>query len=205
MDKFANIIEFTKLKKECVFCQEPLRVVLTNFVGLKDSGIPVIKAPLIDGKFNFRIEHTTARFNVKADVVVDASANVLLFDNFTNGELPAVDEYVVRQTFEDYRPYVELYCTNKRCGLMYHLWSQGLTLKKISSVKGAWSINPFGLILEGAKVKHYIVHNHWDTQKTNIYTLKNEEARPIETAMIDFSKMDKIKLTNRVQMLVTFS
>lgn len=205
MDKFASITEFTKLKKECVFCKEPLRVVLTSFIGLKDAGIPIIKAPLVDGKFNFHIEHTTSRFTVKSDVVVDASANVLLFTNYTNGELPAIDEYTVKQTFEDYRPYVELYCTNKRCGLMYHLWSHAMQLKKIPSVQGAWQINPFGLILEGAKVKHYIVHNHWDTQRSNIYTLKNENARPIEVPMIDFSKMDKTRLINRVQMLVTFS
>jgi hypothetical protein len=180
-------------------------VVLTNFIGLKDAGIPVIKAPLVNGKFNFSIEHTTPRFDIKADVDVDADANVLTFSNFTNGELPAIDEYTVKQTFEDYRPYVELYCTNKQCGLMYHLWSQGISLKKISSVLGAWQINPFGLILEGAKVKHYIIHNHWDTQKSSIYTLRNANARPIETAMIDFSKMDRAKLINRVQMLVTFS
>ncbi len=193
------------MKKECVFCHTPLRVVLTNFVGLKDTGIPIIKAPLIDNKFTFTIDHTTPSFNIHADVVVDALANVMLFSNFTNGELPAVDEYTVRQTFEDYRPYIELYCTNKRCGVMYHLWGQAMKLKKIPSVQGAWSIEPFGLILEGAKVKHYIIHNLWDTQTSNIYTLKNENARPIEVPMIDFSTMDKTRLTNRVQMLVTFS
>ncbi len=88
---------------------------------------------------------------------------------------------------------------------MYHLWGQAMKLKKIPSVQGAWSIEPFGLILEGAKVKHYIIHNLWDTQTSNIYTLKNENARPIEVPMIDFSTMDKTRLTNRVQMLVTFS
>lgn len=210
VDKFANIVEFAKFRKECLFCQQPMRVVLTNFVGLKDSGIPVIKAPLVDEKFNFYIEHTTPRFNIKADVVVDANANVLLFDNFTNGELPAIDEYVVRQAFEDYRPYVELYCTNKRCGLMYHLWSESLKLKKIPSVKGAWQIEPLVLILEGIKVKHYVVHNMWnhnmwDQDKTYIYTTRNPDAQPIETPRIDFTTMDKIRLTNRIQMIVTFS
>lgn len=180
-------------------------MVLTNFIGLKDTGIPEIKAPLVDGKFKFHIEHTTSRFDIKSDVVVDAAANVLLFSNFTNGELPAIDEYTVRQAFEDYRPYIELYCTNKRCGLLYHLWGHIIKLKKIPTVRGAWSIEPFGMILEGAKVKHYIIHNHWDTQRSSIYTIKNHEARPIEVPMIDFTKMDKTRLINRVQMLVTFS
>ena len=205
MDKFASIVEFTKLRKDCVFCHEPLRVVLTNFIGLKDSGIPVIKAPLNDGKFKFHIEHTTQRFTINADVVVDAAANVLLFDNFTNGELPAIDEYMVKQTFEDYRPYVELYCANKKCGTLYHLWGQSLQLVKIPSVKGAWSIKPFEWILEGAKVKHYIVHNMQGDDKSDIYTTRNSNAAPIRVPRIDFSAMDKTRLTNRVQMLVTFS
>jgi hypothetical protein len=174
-------------------------------VGLKDAGLPDIKAPLVDGKFSFQIFHTTPRFDVRANVVVDAQTNVLLFTNYTNGELTAVDEFTVKQTFEDYRPYIELYCTNKKCGLLYHLWSHVMQLTKVLGVSGAWSINPVGLILEGAKVKHYIIHNHWDTEKSHIYTLRNSNAKPIEVPMIDFSTMDKTRLTNRVQMLVTFS
>lgn len=209
-DKSANIIEFAKSREECPFCKQPLRVVLTNFVGLRTTGIPVIKAPLEDGKFVFRIEHTTSSFTVSADVVVDAVANTLQFNNFTNGELPAIDEFTVKQTFEDYRPYVELYCTNKKCGLMYHIWGQTLKLKKVPSVIGAWSIEPFSLVLEGLKVKHYVVHNMWnhnmwDMDKTYIYTTRNPDAQPIETPRIDFSSMDKTKLFTRIQMIVNFS
>src|SRR5512143_3702504 len=102
-DKFESILEFTKLKRECVFCKAPMRVILTNYVGLTTSGIPIIKAHLKNNQFEFTIDHTTPEFRIKADVIINAEKNVLVFNNYTNGELPAIDEYLVRQTFEDYR------------------------------------------------------------------------------------------------------
>lgn len=88
---------------------------------------------------------------------------------------------------------------------MYHLSGDWLRLNKIPSVAGAWTISPFGLFLEGAKVKNYIIHNDWEDKITSIYSIRNEDSRPIEVPMIDFSVMDKTRLTNRVLTLVTFS
>lgn len=204
-EKFTSILEFAKFKKECVFCKTPLRVVLTSFLGIRETGVPIIKSYLKDNKFHFKINHTTATFNINADAVIDAAANVILFSNYTNGELPAIDEYVVRQTFEDYRPHIELYCPSNRCGLMYHLSGDWMRLNKIAKVQGAWTIAPFKLFIEGAKVKNYIIHNDWEDKITSIYSLRNEDSRPIEVPMIDFTTMDKTRLTNRVQTLVIFS
>lgn len=178
---------------------------MTNFVSLKEIGFPTIKSYLKDNKFNFRIDHTTPSFSIKADVIIDAAANVMVFENYTNGELPAIDEYTVKQTFEDYRPHIELHCPNAKCGLMYHLSSDWMRMNKIPTVKGGWTIAPFGMFFEGVKVRNYIVHNYSNSDKTTIYSLKNEDSRPLEVPMIDFSVMDKTRLINRVQTLVTFS
>jgi len=205
IDKFESIVEFTQLRQECVFCKTPLRAHLTNFVGFNETGIAIIDAPLREGKFEFKIEHTTPSFKINANVFIDAKQNTLIFDNFTNGELPAIDEHVVKQTFEDYRPHVELYCPSRKCGLSYHLWGQSIRLKKTHHVAGIWAIQPFGLILEGARVKNYVVHNDWHNKKTFIYSRNNEEAKPIQTPLIDFTTMDKQKLITRIQTIVTFS
>jgi hypothetical protein len=202
-DKFASILEFTDFKKECVFCKKPLRIVLTNFVGLRDDGVPVIKSYLKDNKFQFTINHTTASFDIKADVAIDVETNVISFANFTNGELPAIDEYLVKQTFEDYRPHIELYCSNAQCGLIYHLSSDWL--RSTRSTTGTWNIIPFHLLLEGARVKSYIIHNYHNHSTTTIYSLRNTESGPLEVPRIDFSTMDKERLINRVQTLVIFS
>lgn len=205
LDKFESIAEFTKLRQECVFCKTPLRVHLTNFIGLNDTGIAIIDAPLKDGRFEFKIEHTTPSFKINANVFIDVKVNTVIFDNFTNGELPSIDEHVVAQTFQGYRPHVELYCPSKKCGLSYHLWGQSIRLKKVHPVIGMWHVEPFGLILEGARVKNYVVHNDWHNNKTLIYSRNNEEAKPIQTTLVDFTTMDKQKLITRIQTLVTFS
>jgi hypothetical protein len=205
IDKFESILEFSKLRQECVFCKTPLRVHLTNFIGFTETGMALIKAPLKDGKFEFKIEHTTPSFTINSDVFIEANKNVLIFSNFTNGELPSIDEHLVKQTFEDYRPHVELYCPSKKCGLNYHLWSQLIKLKKVHPVAGMWSVEPFGLILEGARVKNYVVHNDWLKNKTYIYSRNNEEAKPIQSTLVDFTTLDKEKLITRIQTIVTFS
>jgi len=204
-DKFESILEFTKLKEECVFCKTPLRAHLTNFVGLNEVGLAIINAPLKDSRIDFKIEHTTPSFKINADVFIDATKNVLIFDNYTNGELPAIDDHVIKQTFEDYRPYMELYCPSKKCGLNYHLCGHYIKLKKVHPVQGMWSVQPFKLLLEGVRVKNYVIHNDWHGQKTRIYSRNNSDAKPIEIALVDFTTMDKQKLITRIQTIVTFS
>lgn len=205
MDKFESIAEFTKLRQECVFCKTPMRVHLTNFVGITDTGLAIINSHLKEGRFEFKIEHTTPSFKINAGVFIDVSNNTLIFDNFTNGELPSIDEHVVKQTFEDYRPHVELYCPSKKCGLNYHLAGQPLRLKKVHPVAGMWTIQPFALYVEGVRVKNYVVHNDWHNKRTSIYSRNNEEARPIQVPLVDFTTMDKQKLITRIQTIVTFS
>jgi len=204
-DKFESILEFTKLKRECVFCKTPLRIRLTNFIGLRDTGIPIINTALEKNRFEFKIEHTTSSFKINADVFIDPSKNVIIFSNFTNGELPSIDEHLVKQTFEDYRPYIELYCPSKKCGLSYHMQGYWFKLKKIHSVAGHWQIEPFGLHLEGVRIKNYVVHNYTYEKNTFIYSRNNEDAQPLQVPMVDFSAMSKDKLITRIQTLVTFS
>lgn len=205
MDKFESIAEFVKLRQECVFCKTPMRVHLTNFVGITDTGLAIINAPLKGDRFDFKIEHTTPSFKINANVFIDTSTNTLIFDNFTNGELPAIDEHVVKQTFEDYRPHIELYCPSKKCGLSYHLAGQSIRLVKVHPVAGMWTIQPFALSIEGARVKNYVIHNDWHSKKSSIYSRNNEEAKPIQIDMVDFTTMDKQKLITRIQTIVTFS
>ena len=205
MDNFESIAEFTKLRQECVFCKTPMRVHLTNFVGLTDTGLAIINAPLKDDRFDFKIEHTTPSFKINANVFIDINTNTLIFDNFTNGELPSIDEHVVKQTFEDYRPHVELYCPSRKCGLSYHLAGRPIRLVKVHPVAGMWTIQPFGLSLESARVKNYVIHNYWNNNKTFIYSRNNEEAKPIRAPLVDFTTMDKQKLITRIQTIVTFS
>ena len=204
-DKLPSIPEFAKLRPECVFCQIPMNVTLTNFIGLTRSGLPLIRAPLTDGKINCVIDHTTATFSVKADVSIDIDKNVLQFSDYTNGEMPSIDEYLVRQTFEDFQPYIELHCSSKKCGLKYHICSGSIRLTKLPETNGAWTINPLRFLSENVILKKYVITNHSHAKVSRIYSRSNPDAGAIETPLIDFSTMDKERLINRIQTIVTFS
>jgi hypothetical protein len=182
-----------------------MRVHLTNYIGVTATGIPIINAPLDKNKFGFNIEHTTPEFQIKANVAIDAANNSLLFTNYTNGELPAIDEYLVKQAFEDYSPHIEIYCASKKCGIGYHVAGQWMKLTKTISVKGAWVIDPFGMFVEAVKIKNYVVHNDHQDKMTWIYSRINPHAEPIVVPLVDFSTMDKNKLITRIQTIVTFS
>jgi hypothetical protein len=204
MDKFKTILDFTKFKKNCVFCQTPLRASLTNFIGVRDSGIPIINSHLKDGTFDFVINHTTDSYSVEVDAVVEARSNIVLL-TCKPTDTPSVDEYIAIQVFDGLRPHIDMYCANKSCKMKYHLSSDYFKLVKVSNVKSAWEIKPISLFLEGFQTKTLFIQNDYSHSFTYIYSLKNENADPIKTSLIDFSSMDKEKLLNRIQLLVTFS
>lgn len=203
--KFAKMADFINLKKNCIFCQTPLRVNLSNYLGVKMNGLPVISAPLEDGLFKFHFKHTTPDFSIKADITMQPSTNIVIFDNFTNGDLPNVDAYTVKKAFEEHSPLVELYCASRSCKSKYHLLSEPLTMIKVAKVTKAYQVLPFKLFLEGFRVKSLMVSNIQTDAKTSIHSLKNEDADPLRVDKIDFESMSKEKLFTRIQTLVTFS
>lgn len=205
MNKFDTIAGFTKCRETCVFCNTTLRIILTNYVGVSGQGIPIINAPLKNDRFEFKIKHTTPSFEVKSDVFISTTNNALIFENFTNGEMPAIDDNLAKQVFEDYGPHFELYCPSKKCGLGYYIASWPIKLKKVHPVVGMWYIEPFAVFTENVKVGNYVVANNWESKLSNIYSRKNIDAKPIVVPMVDFSTMNKEKLITRIKTLVTFS
>lgn len=205
MDKFDIITDFVKCKEFCVFCNTPLKAVITNYVGVSGHGIPVINAPLKNDRFEFNIKHTTPNFDAKADVTILIDQNTLFFDNFTNGEFPSIDEHLIRSVFESYGPHFELFCPSRKCGMGYYISSLPIRLTKIHTVAGMWNIAPFGMFNESVKIGSYIVSNNWAKKQSLIYSRKNIEASPITVPMVDFTTTTKEKLITRIKILVTFS
>lgn len=206
MQKTFNFIDdFVKVKERCFFCQTPLRVILTNFIGVHKDGIPIINSHLNGNQFRFDISQTSATFEVKAKVVIDIETSALIFENVNfRTSTPALDQYVVKQVFEDLKPHVELYCSNKKCKTKYHLCSDVFKLARLSSVD-AWMVKPFKLFLESFRSDNLNVQNDWLRKVTNIYSLKNTEADPIVVPIIDFEDMGKDKLLTRIKTIAVFS
>lgn len=204
-DNFEKMTDFIKLKKQCIFCQTPLRVNLTNFMGIFENGLPLLNVPLEDGLFKFELKHTTAEFSLKADITLQPSTNMVVFDNFTNGELPNIDAHLVARVFEELKPTLELYCGSKSCKTKYHLTTHPLKMIKVSKVSRVWQILSPKIFMESFRVRRLNVLNIWPDKETWIYNMKNEDAEPLRLSMIDFESMTKEHLFTRIQTLVTFS
>lgn len=185
-----------------------MRAGLSNFIGVRKRGLPVLSVPIVDGRFVFQIKHTTESYDVRAEGVIDISTNALVLilpdDVPFDYDTPSLDQHVIKQALDDLRPHVELYCPNKKCKYHYHLSSYIFDIKKHPQVN-SWIIGPLKLFLESFKTGHLNVQNDWRRGETNIYSLTNEDAEPITYPIIDFEEMGKDKLLTRIQTLVTFS
>lgn len=200
---YSNILEFTKVKETCLFCQSPLRAVLTNFIGPRKNGIPIINAPLKDDKFIFDLRHTTETYSIEARGIIDINTNVLKFEITNPTETPTTDQALARQAFGDLKPHVELYCPNKRCDVKYNLCSDVFTWRH-SAIRGD-KIMPLKLYLECFKTGKLNVQNDCFQNMTFIYSIANEDADPISVPMLDFEEMGRDKLLVRIKTLVVWS
>jgi hypothetical protein len=200
MDKFETIAGFSKAKESCPFCKTPLSFQLTNYIGAF-GGLPILKEPLQNDRFLFKIEKRA----VKSDVCLLTGSNTLMFDNFTNGELPNIDEHLVKKAFDEYSPYLELYCPNEKCDLGYSICTHPLAVRKKHPVMGMFYVDPIKVFAESIHFDSYVVVNCWEKDTTKIYSSTNEEAKPIVLPALDFTAMGKERLINRIRILVTFS
>lgn len=203
---FDNILEFTKLKEKCLFCESSMRAELSNFIGVRRKGLPLFNSPVEHGKFNFHIKHTTSSYDISADGIIDIESSVLMFFLPIDDESPTpnLDQHVAKQAFDDLKPYVDLFCPNKKCKYQYHLSSYILDIKR-HPVLNVWNISPIKLFLEGFHTGNLNVQNDWRKEETDIYSLLNEDAEPIKVPIMDFEEMGKEKLLTRIATIVTFT
>ena len=201
---FDSILDFTKLKEKCLFCKGPLRARLTNFLGIRRNGYPVIHAIMNKSQFCFSIDHTNENFTIKANCTIDATTNKLII-NVAGTNTGAIDQHVARDVLSELNPYIELYCPYKLCKNQYYLASYKLDIKFREELGSwYWTILEPKLFLESFKTKSLLVQNDWMREETNIYSISNEDAEPIKTSLIDFEGLGT-NLLNRVQTIATFS
>lgn len=200
---FPSILEFTKAKEKCLFCEAPLRASLTNFIGIHKNGLPFLNVTIDQARFPFEIKHTTQSYDVRALCVIDIVTNKMVL-TVPDSETPSIDQQVAKQAFTELKPHIELHCPNQKCKNRYTLSSYILDAQKIPGA-AAWQIPPLKLFLESFKTSKLVVQNDWIKRDTNIYSIANEDAEPIKVPFMDFEAMGKTKLLNRVQTLVTFS
>jgi hypothetical protein len=205
--QFDTMFDFTKLKDKCLFCGGKLRVSLTNYIGSRYNGLPVLNATIESGRFVFNIKHTTQSYHVEANGVIDILNNKLVFDIPKGSDTPHIDERVAKQALDDLRPHIELSCDNRKCKSHYHLSSTTLDIKRSNFNDNifTWVISPLKLFIEGFKTHNFDVQSDQLTGHTYIFSNTNENADPIIVPIIDFDTMGADKLLNRISTIATFS
>lgn len=218
-----TIQQFIKIRETCIFCHSSMRTVLSSFLGLRNSGMPLLNSPVKDNKIDFIINETTEKSAIKAVGTIDISNNNLLFkaeasehdkillieDESRRDLLLYTEETFAKQAFENLSPHIEIYCSNKKCKFNYYLSGDivrcSATLGKLSDVI-KWKIKPFLLYQETFATETLWVQNDWIHLYTNIYPLHgSSHADPIKVPLMDFKMIDKQKLLNRIKTLVVFT
>ncbi|HEY5267591.1 MAG TPA: hypothetical protein VII94_00450 [Candidatus Saccharimonadales bacterium] len=197
--KFDCIYDFTKIREQCLFCDRTLRATLTNFIGIKKNGIPILNSPLKDGYFKLHVKHTTENYSVEANVTIDTKTNVLSLSEESDFD----SHVLVRQALEDLMPYVSLYCPNRQCKYKYAISSDILKFDLYGTY--SYHILPNNVYIEVFRTNKLLVLNDWIYASTEICSIINEDALPIRIPFLDFISMDKDKLLNRIQTFVIFS
>jgi hypothetical protein len=207
MNKILDNIEtFINLKEKCPFCQNKLKPSLTNFVMAADT-IPLIKCRLQGEEFYFNIKHTSHSFQITAQATVNIKTNILQLQLTTPVvmEQYATDYIMAKSVFENMKPYVELYCSSRRCKMKYHMCSDIFICLKREDSYSSFYIKPFSAYMESFVTGDYWVQNDWINNSANIYNRNKTDSDPIRTHILNIESMGKEKVINRIKTLVTFS
>lgn len=212
-----NIQSFLKIKERCIFCQEPLRAVLSSFMERSSRRLEPFSFPIIDNKVTFNIDKETEKVSISGYGTIDIITNSLkvspnnrldlsTFDDKRKELFSYAEEFFMQEAFSEQTPYIGLQCCNKKCKLKYTLDSNVIKVG-INHKNNSWYIKPFLLYQETFTTKNLLVQNDWIRGATNIFALNNItcETKPLKIPMMDFESMDKKKLINRIKTLVTFS
>lgn len=198
---FNNILEFCNYKKKCPFCQNKLKVVLTNFIGLTSKGFPVLNAKLKDNLFKFYIKYDDFD-DSPVEGVIDPVTNIL---NFNLGFNQNITTDLLIESFKKVSPHLELYCSNRNCKAnhRYYLATDVFLFDKLSN--NDFSIRHCNLYMEAFTIKNLWIQNDWVNKSLNIFNKDNPELSALKYNNIVFDNLDKDKIINKIMMMATFS
>lgn len=209
-----NIKSFIKIRENCIFCQTPMSAILTNFIGIRNNGLPLLRVPINNDKIIFNIDKVTRSNTVKAKGEIDITSNEMIIDPFSRNKISEKDpqyhlfkyteEYLAQYTFEEQAPHITIYCPSKKCKFQYNLDSDVIKCAR-DPKKENWYIKPFLLFQETFILNNLWIQNDWIHSQTNIFSISISNSEPIKNPLLDFKSIDKDKLINRIKMLVIFS
>lgn len=206
---FQNAKEFIEFKQNCIFCNNKLKPILSNFTVM--SGMPSVMSNYDGNTFSFHINYNTALMSIDCGASLDCETNKIDFS-----EITPTNPSKVREAFDFMKLHIELCCTNKLCKnkdskLRYYVSSDALELSNfhVSHIYNpnveSSIIKPIKLYMECFKLGGLIIQNDYHKSVTNIYSINRSGASPIQMPILDFTAFDKEKLFNKILTYVNFS
>lgn len=197
-----SIAEFINLRQQCIFCDTPLITTLTSFSFARHKyGSPLISS-LKDGKFQLNIARPDDGFQ---NGFIDVKTGALSFDKDLSSFTPYLDCFMAKNSFLDLRPHVELFCSNQNCGTDYYLSSEALSLSEVDRKEPIWSVDPLAVGWESFRTDTSVICNVWKEGLLFIYSIDDPETKALKFPALDFGKISKEKLLDKISIMKVFS
>lgn len=197
---FSTIHEFVYFPHNCLFCQNKLKIVLTNFIGIKPTGHPLLNSKLKNNSFNFFIHYDDLSIS-SVEGSIDINSNILSLNSNDNWETN-----VAIESFKKISPHLEAYCSNRQCKAQHkYCISTEVFLIDKYLITNKFKIRPFHVYMESFNVKNLWVQNDLYNQKLNIFNRDKPEVNPLKFDIINFKELEKDKIINKILMMSIFS
>lgn len=207
---YNNINDFITNTKKCIFCKKSLKVTLTNFIGFKSNGFPIIKSKIGKKYLKFILFNgSQANQYTNTEVKLDINSNILKFDlsnyDIKTNNLKEEAEFL-KSFFEKISPHLEAYCSNKLCKYkyQYYICSDNMVCDHTDKYD-EFCIKPFGLYMESFFIRNFWIQNDLKFKKLNIFIKDNVELDPVSYDNVDFSSLDEEKIYKKIMTLISFS
>lgn len=206
-DNFNTIIDFYNAKKECPFCHRKLKIILTNFIGLKKGGFPLLNCKLQENLFKFYIRYDDNDFeDPPVEGSIDATTNIITFKlDYNVGYDVNYTTKLALESFRKISPHLESYCSNRQCkkDYRYYLSTDIFLFDTLPSKQ--IKIRPFNLYMEAFNINNLWVQNDWTNDCLNIFNKDNTALTPLKYSYVNLQKLDKERIINKIMMMATFS
>lgn len=210
MRKKFNSIEECLTEKKCVFCNNSLKIKLSNNSSIFCFGannLSIFNTNFINNNIIFNFSYTTIVINTIINGSIDVTNNKITL-NSSDENLLYRDLIAI---FESFQPCLKFFCENKECNMRYLLVSNILYCERANYKTGYYSnfsdytrIIPFSISIEICSIDKYLIQNDFGPDVTSIINSYNYSTIHLPY-LISFNSMDKDKLVNRIKTIITFS
>ena len=213
MSQYQYLNDFFKIRTNCLFCEEPLDPIITNWFGLSKPRIPEIKAYIENDQFKFNLNYFSPNDNINTEVIVNCKNNIITFDNnslqnfnhLSNDILKTNNSIILRylDTLINMKTHIELQCNNKKCKMNYYMASDQFQYKIEND---NIYIKPITLYMECFIINKFWVNSNYLNKSTVIIPINNSKiGESITFPIIDFNNLNQENIFNKIKTLVVFS